>query len=422
MLKQLRRLRQDDFLRHNAIFFAGNLSIGVLNYLFYPILGRLLEPSYFGEVQTLFSLFSHIGVFFNVLGLVVVNIVANQATDQAASAVIIELEKFALLISTIGFALFLFLAIPLEHFFQFGSAYPFIGLAIAILISVPITFRRAVLQGIRDFTGLSWAGIIGATIKLVVAITLVLAGYKTGGAVAAVLTAQLLTLAYVWWRLRQKHSTYQWHEQHFSWPKLELIAPQLKYAGLVLSVSLIITIQYTIDILTVKHYFPAHQAGLYAGVSTIANIIFFVAGSVAGVLIASVRIGHPGNKALLRRSLALTSILAGGALVVFAAAPRLVTTILIGAKYSSAAHFLPSIAFATFLISIANLLFIYHLAQRAYAISALALSSSGLTIALMLVHHPSIQAIIGNVIIGSAVLLGGITIFGFTTRSVKARV
>lgn len=422
MFAKLRHLRQDDFLRHNAIFFAGNLSIGVLNYLFYPILGRLLAPSYFGEVQTLFSLFSHIGVFFNVLGLVVVNIVANQATDQAASQVIIELEKFALFISTAGFVLFLFLAIPLEHFFQFGSAYPFVGLAIAILISVPITFRRAVLQGIRDFAGLSWAGIVGAAVKLVVAIGLVLGGYKTGGAVAAVLVAQLLTLLYVWWRLRQKHSSYQWGQQHFSWPKLELIAPELKYAGLVLSVSLIITIQYTIDILTVKHYFPAHQAGLYAGVSTIANIIFFVAASVSGVLIASVKIGHHGNKALLKRSLILTSLLAGGALVVFAALPHLVTTILIGSKYASAAHYLPSIAFATFLISIANLLFIYHLAQRAYTIAALALGGSALTIALMLVHHPSIQAIIGNVIIGSAVLLASVTVFGFTTSSSKTRV
>ena len=89
------------------------------------------------------------------------------------------------------------------------------------------------------------------------------------------------------------------------------------------------------------------------------------------------------------------------------------TVILIGSKYATYAHYLPGIAFATLLISVANLLFIYHMAQRAYAISFLALAGMGVTIALMLVNHPSIQAIINNVILGSVVLLAGITIFGF---------
>ena len=83
-------LKTDTFLRHNAVFFLGNMAVNVLNYLFYPILGRMLAPSYFGEVQVLFSILSHVTIFFNVFGLVVVNSVANQKDRKDANKIIIE--------------------------------------------------------------------------------------------------------------------------------------------------------------------------------------------------------------------------------------------------------------------------------------------------------------------------------------------
>ncbi len=79
MRQLVRTLRESTFVRHNAIFFAGSLSIGLLNYLYYPVIGRLLHPNSFGEVQVLFSLFAQISIFFGILGLITINITANTA-------------------------------------------------------------------------------------------------------------------------------------------------------------------------------------------------------------------------------------------------------------------------------------------------------------------------------------------------------
>lgn len=412
MRDKLRALKNDSFLRHNAIFLAGNVAVGFLNYVFYPIVGRLLEPIYFGEVQVLFSIVAHVAVFFNVMGLVVVNIVANHPDAKTANRLITELEKLAIWFSLLSFGLLLIFVIPLTHFFHFTSAWPFVALALAIILSVPITFRRAILQGIKDFTSLSWAGVINSVVKLVGGVGAVLAGFKTLGTMGALLAAQIIGLVYIDWRLKRDQTKYQWHGYSLAKPDLQTVRPELKYGGLVLLVSLLFTVMYSVDVLMVKHYFQADKAGLYAGISTIANTIYFISGSVAGVLLASVKIGAKGNTPLLKRSILLNLGLGSLTLVIFALAPRLVIGGLIGDTYADYAHYLPSITLALFILSIANLLFIYYMAQRAYWLLWLVLVGSILIVLLMIVNHGSIQAIINNVIAGSIVLLLSVSVLG----------
>lgn len=413
MVGRLRTLRGDAFMRHNAVLMAGSLLIGFLNYVFYPVMGRLLEPRHFGEVQTLFSVFSHLTITFNVLGLVVVNIVANYAKDKARR-LINELERAALLGSGVLFGLFLLLVVPLSRFFHFDSAWPFIGLAVTILIMVPSTFRRSVLHGLQDFKALSWSGILASLLKLVAAVGLVLMGLQTSGTILSVLIAQILTLLYMNRRLKSQTTVFSQTGPLFGRPHLELIRPELRYGGLILIISLAFTLLYTIDILTVKHFFPPDQAGIYAGISTIANIIYFITGSISSVLVASIKIGAgAANRQLLRRSLLLTIGIGGVSLLVFSLTPRTIIGLLMGQAYVSYAHFLPAISVALFLLAIANVLFVYHMALRAYHIGWLAAGGLLLAVILMLVNHTTVQAIIYNVIMSSAALTAGIVLYGW---------
>ena len=80
----LATLRSSDFLRNNAIFFAGSVLVGALNYLYYPLIGRLVSPATFGEIQTLVSLFLQFTIFLNVLGMITVNIMANYSNKEKA--------------------------------------------------------------------------------------------------------------------------------------------------------------------------------------------------------------------------------------------------------------------------------------------------------------------------------------------------
>ena len=78
----VRPLSTSAFLRHNAIFFVGAVAVGALNYLYYPILGRMLNIESFGEVQTLVSLFVQLQIFLTVMSQVTVNVVANYEDED----------------------------------------------------------------------------------------------------------------------------------------------------------------------------------------------------------------------------------------------------------------------------------------------------------------------------------------------------
>src|SRR5690242_1863449 len=130
-------------LRHNIVFLFGSLAVGFLNYAYYPILGRILAPTSFGEIQVLTSFLSQIIIFLNVLGLVTVNIVATINASEQRDRLIMELERLAFFLSLLLLAASVIAGVPLQHFFHFSSALSFMLLALAIASTVPLTFRSA---------------------------------------------------------------------------------------------------------------------------------------------------------------------------------------------------------------------------------------------------------------------------------------
>jgi O-antigen/teichoic acid export membrane protein len=63
------------FLKNNAVFWITSLIVSFVNYLYYPILGRLMRPADFGETQTIISIFTQTAVFFQVIGLISIGII-----------------------------------------------------------------------------------------------------------------------------------------------------------------------------------------------------------------------------------------------------------------------------------------------------------------------------------------------------------
>lgn len=405
------RIRHSEFLRHNAIFFVGSVAIGVLNYLYYPVLGRLLSPAPFGEVQTLVALFLQLAIFLNVLGNLTVNIVANYGDRPQGRRTMLELEKISLLVSLAGLFLTVAAAPLLQQFFNFESFVPFIVLAVAIVVSVPSTFRSAYLRGKKYFGLTSMAGLVAAVAKLLFSAVLIFMGMGTIGAMVGLVLAQLLSFAYAAVKARQVGFDQSLLQDFFKKPDVKLVVPELKYAGLVLVCSLTITALYSIDIIAAKHYFDAHTAGLYAGISTAARIIFFLTASIAQVLLPSVMINdvHGQNREVLRKSIFLTVAVGGSALLVFLVAPSLIVGLLMGQEYTHYAHLLPRLSFMVFLVSILNLLMLYFMALRHYAIAFVAIIGLAVTCGLVVMRHDSLQAIVDSMLLGVtilAVLLG----------------
>lgn len=418
-----KKVRNSSFLRHNFIFFTGALAIGALNYLYYPVLGRILKPTAFGEIQALVSIFLQISIFLTVLSMLTVNLVANHDDSPLRDRIIVELEKLALFISVFLLVLTIIFGQSLRHFLKFQDYLPFVILGLAVTVTVPFTFRSAYLRGKQLWGLTSLAGIVGAGAKLIFSVALVAMGLGTTGAILGIVLAQLVAFGYAALYARRHGFRESLLKQFIRLPDLRLIVPELKYAALVLTCSLAITGLYSVDIVVVKHYFDPHTAGLYAGISAVARIVFFLTVSITQVLMPAVRINQDAkhNSAVFYKSLVLLTFVGGSVLVIFWFAPNLVISRLMGNGYSAYANLLPRLSLFVFIISILNLLVTYHMALRRYGIALVSIVGVVASMAFLMTNHSTLAAVVNSLLYGSLTMFGALCIWTVTTLRQEKR-
>jgi O-antigen/teichoic acid export membrane protein len=407
LAEKIRALKSSSFVRHNAIFFAGSVGVGALNYLYYPILGRMLPPAAFGEVQTLVSFFLQLTIFLTVLGLVTTNIAANYENADERNRVIFDLERIALAVSLVLLLVSVLARHQLQQFFRFDDAMPFVVLVLAVVVSVPFTFRGAFVRGRHGFGVASISNLIASGVKILFSAGLVAMGLGTVGAIWGVTAAQCAALIYIAYWARRMGLTRSDGAKWTSKPNMTLLVPELKYAGLVLVTSLIITLQFSIDILVVKHYFDARTAGLYAGIATVARIIFFLTGSISQVLMPMVKMKNTAaeNRALFKKSFGLLLLTGVPALLIFVFLPGAIVHILMGGQYAEFASLLPLLSVAIFIVAFVNLVVSYYMALRHYAIALVVIAGAAITYILMYFHHATLREVIVSLLLGSLSML-----------------
>lgn len=402
-------VRSNQFLKQNIVFFIGSVSVGALNYLYYPVIGRLMTPSAFGEVQTLISLFLQLTIFLNVLSLVAVNLIAN-TKDERAQRIVTELQLAALWVAGLSLLVTTLMAAGLQEAFHFTSGWPFILLALALVAAVPFTFQTAYLRAQKRFATTSVANLLVAGGKLLLSAFLVLIGFGTAGAIGGLIAAQLIGLWYALSKTKLRPRKVVATLQKRWWPDVATIAGELRYVGFALVGLLSATLFLSLDVIIVKYFFDAHTAGLYAGVATVARIIFFLTASVAQVLLPSVKIEapHKENTSLLRKSLLIMTGLSLPVLLFAWLLPSFTINILMGQQYLAFASLLAPLSLAIFFVSVLNLLVSYCLALRYYPPIVLTAAGTILTFAAIITWHDSLQTIVTLLLGGAAGVTGAV--------------
>ena len=403
----LAAIKQSNFLKHNAVFFFGSVAVGALNYLYYPVLGRLLPPAAFGEIQVLVSLFLQFTIFLNVLTLITVNIAVNYKDTEKAHRMMVELEKLASYFALGILAVSIVAGEFLRSSLKFDSMLPFVALALAMTASIPLTFRSAYARGQKKFVVASVSQLIGAGVKIVFSAMLVVLGLGVTGAIFGIAAAQLMAFLYAArWAARLGFRRPP-DTNYSTLPDLKLVLPELKYATVAFVGLLTITLMMSIDVIAAKYYFDARTAGLYAGIATVARIVFFLATPIAQVLMPMVKIDRPAkeNRTLLVKSLILTLVVCGGFVGVCALAPEPIIKILMGVDYITNANILPPLALAICIISITNLICMYYLSLRRKMVMVVGIIGFAATLSFMVMWHSSLQALVYSMLLASILTL-----------------
>jgi O-antigen/teichoic acid export membrane protein len=348
----VKRLLKDRFLKDNAVFFVGTVTVAFLNYLYHPVIGRMMKVEDFGEVQAFLSFFMIIGVFTGFFRNVIITVIANDK-DGKDKELTDMLRKASLILALVVAGILLLLGNQLATFFNFSSYNYFIAAAALVIIGSMTSNYQAIIQGMNDFKALSFVGILNSLSKLLLSILTISLGWAIFGAIGAIVVASLISLAYSYFHVRKNFQA----GNSFKVKIDKRIRRELWYALLFVSVSFSVTFLYSNDVMMVKKYFPAEDAGLYSGIAIVGRIIFFLVSSIPGVLLPAVTLSDKNgeNRRVLLKAMGLTALFGCSAFALFSLFPDLTAGILMGERYHDNAHLLPEISAYLLLVSFSNI-------------------------------------------------------------------
>lgn len=379
-MSKVKHLLTRDFVRHNIIFFVGTLLISIFNYLYYPVIGRMVSVESFGEIQALISLFIQLGIILTAFGYVVTNITNNAKDSRESMALILRLERITLVLCLFIFVLLSLLSYSLKSSLQFTSVGPLILVGILIVLNVPSTARTYYLQGEKRLKEVSVTGIIFAAGKLVLSVLFIFLFFAVTAAILGYIVALVLSLGYL---VLKTGGVFPGLGRSFKTKSADAsvdrktIKDELVYGLAILILLSGVTLLYSSDTVVVRLFFNPVEAGLYSAVSAVARIVFFVTASVAGVLLATVKIGEKYSKNLstLFSSFGIVTLIGGAVALLFALFPTFSMQVLFGNKYTEAAGILPVLALVMLICSYNNLLVSFEIALRRFKVIYIVLIS-----------------------------------------------
>jgi O-antigen/teichoic acid export membrane protein len=404
----IRRILNDRFYRDSAVVFVASVGASFLNFLLHPVLARLLSVDEYGEIQALLALPGGIAIFLGVFGMAAMNITANaDGHDHQDVAerrrLITMLRNAVLMLAAVAAAIVVAMSAWMRDFFQFESVAPIMLTGLGIPLMIPLMFRQAFLRGSKRFVEAGASMVVERTARLACAISLALVGLRASGVILAGIVGALAALVYSYLRTKNEFT----FAADVGWSFDEAVRREMRYAGMVLAVSLVNVFLVSADVLFVKHYFDPETAGAYAGISVVAKIVLFATGAAPGVLQTSVRVkaGSRDNQALLGKTLVFVALLGGVALALLLLFPAFIVGVVVGSQYQAAVALLPMLALLMLLTSFATAILGYYLSLRDRFAAWSGMAGVILIVALAMVRHGHPGEIIEAFLVGVGLIL-----------------
>lgn len=348
-----------DALKSGTVLFFASLSGGVFNFLFQIFMGRTLSVEDFGSMNALFSAILVTGVpaaaMVTALSRDVSTLNSGGRLAEAGRIYGGSLAKMALY----GAAVLCVSAVFRKNIslgLGLGSEWVPVVAAAGLLFAFVLAVNLGVLQGLRRYRYFG-AGIgLPAPLKLLFGGALVAAGFGIGGAVAgfsiSILAVLVLTTLPVFRRFSPVNRA-----GRRACARRGLGPRRLVYSFAFAFIT-------NIDMIMVKLYFPAREAGLYAAASVLGKSVLYASSfSTQAFFAGTFHRGRNAWKLLDRGLLRILAVLAlvAPALMLF---PESLIGLLFGPAFSEAAPVLRAYALAAAFMSIAGLLTAYS-ASRA---------------------------------------------------------
>ena len=405
-------------LRGGGLLFISSTLVNVGNYAFNIVLGRWLGPAAFADASlmvTLLLLFS-----FAAAALIMVTskfVATHHAMDSGAASLPLSgqgaalqrwLSRLAWKAGLCFAVIFAGLSPLLGDFFHLTSALPLAVLGFGIPIYLAVSVDRGALQGRTRFGRLAASYQAEMWSRLIIAVALLALGLEVNGVVAAL----LVSLAAAWVVARAPTELAEAGDAaHVSADERRAVGRFALAAGGALIGQILIN---NSDVLMVKHFFAAEDAGQYAALALIGRIVFFATWSVVTTLFPIVAQRHARGERhhhLLANSLGLVGAVSAAIVVAAYAAPDFIVRLLFGAAYLPVAPLVWLYALATAFYALANVIINYRLSAGNKLGSVFAICGGMAQVAALWLYHATLRDVVLIQVVLMACLFGAVLIW-----------
>lgn len=311
---------------------GGSLIANGFNYLYHLIMGRMLGPSSYGVLASLFSILYIAGVVPLSIGFAIVKFISSARNKKERISIYKAIRKLIIKVA-IGISILVFILSPqIAKFLHIEKVSDISLISIVVFFSLVTLVNQASSQGILKFYGVVIPMITSSLAKLLFGVAFVALGFSVGGAVFGIVLASLfayiVSLKYIK-RFRDKVVEKEFDLRRF-----------LRYAFPVLMQALAFTCIFTVDLILVKHFFPPFEAGLYAALSTLGKIVYFAAQPITAVMfpiVSGKRAKGEQYQKVFYMSILTTFLMSSAVVLFYYLFPNIAIGVLYGKEYLSAA-------------------------------------------------------------------------------------
>jgi len=348
-------------MRDGAIVFASMTFINVLNYGIHFILSRGLGVDNYAAFGSMISALAIVGIPAAFMTLVVVKYVAEFHALEEGARIRILSQRMLLVGAGAGgaclLAAFVFRS-EIAGFLRLGDPWDVPAAALTLMFGFLLPAMSGVLQGVQDFVALATSITVEGVGKIALAVVFMYAGWGVPGVFVGFALAGATSFAYTF-ILARRH----WG---FESARLAIDARRLiRTASAVMIGTSAMTVISFADVLLVKHFFDAPQAGMYLAASVCGKMLYFVGGFVPMLVLpkaaARAATGESPVPVLLL-GVALTVAFAGLGLALFFIEPRLIVRLTYGSAFLPAAKYIFVYGLAMSLLALTNLVVTYKIA------------------------------------------------------------
>jgi O-antigen/teichoic acid export membrane protein len=396
------KTNNEAFLSTGFMLMFSTLVVNVGNYAFNLLAGRMLSPEAFGEVN------------FLVTCLLAVSFIATafQLTAAKFADAQNQLTNLAWLLGFVICASVMVCSSSIVEAFHLSSETSLVLLATAVPFYFVMSVGRGKLQGDLRFGSFAATYQVEMWMRLIVGIGMVMLFNAAWGVVIGLFVS--IGSGFIYTHLAQK--TVKTTEIHIK---------SVEGLGTFLGATLVYELSQIVinnsDVLLVKHYFTAQEAGLYAALALIGRVVYFGTWSVVMVqfpkVIEQKKKGQPTHH-LLIKSFAIVALIAALIVVGCLAFPEWIVGTLFGKNYLSISTYLWQYASVTALFACANVWVYYHLSLDRKTPIVLSLLAGILQFSLLYVKHGNFGEVIQGQGIAMLFLFVSLLVYHFsvTTR------